>query len=614
MPDDPIQRAIDLERARVLFTLDPVTFLTHWFSIIVFARLYWVDTPDRPLFVAWLLFYGGANCACIALWIWHARSPQRLAPRDWTTLHAVCGVFAAAASGLSIWFALTSPRADMPFLHGVLLMVIAVVLMMSNGFDTLNSSSTLPLVLVPTVLLHLHVPGGGWTRLALVFGFIFVALNIYVFGYRRIFRHIVKARVEQQDLATMLALQKQTSEQASAARTQFFAAASRDLRQPLHAIGLLAETLTDVETTSRQRARVAGHIGQRVEALNELFDQLLDLAQIESAGTPVTRVHFRLAELLAHIDHLYRPMAVAKGLAMHVAPTREVVYDDPVLIERVLRNLVSNAVKYTEAGAIWIGFRRAGQRTGGYIEVRDSGVGFGPSEKKRLCGQFQPSAQQGSDEPHRQGLGLATVRRLVGLLGGELKMRSAPGRGTTFRLPVRAGDPSLALPCVVGAGDAVVVRRMDVKRKILWIGVDDHEVIPAECASQLGWMLQRAPDAARALQMIEQGSAFDAVLYDYEPVAPHMDPEALVALRHALERPGGGRAVMMLLSTSDAAAPGIDTKALHGIPVLHWPVTPMRLVRTLNTLWQRRDWHDDGPMATASLAAEAVLSGANPQV
>lgn len=581
MPYDSIQHAIDDDRARTLFTLDRVNFMTHLLAVAVLASLYWANTPDPRLFAVWMAFYAVAMCAAASFWLWHGHAPARLSPRGWIAVHAIGSAMLAGASGLSVGFALGAPGAGFPLVHTVLLSVIAMVLLMSTGFDMLNFFSAVPWVLLPTMGLYLHIPGAGWGTLGLVCAVVGILVGIYAWGYRAIYLRVMKARGDQQHMATLLAQQMQIVDQVSAARSQTISTACRDLREPLHAVGVLAASLNGASATPALRAHVAQHIAQRVETLNHLFDQLMDLAQIESARTPVVRVHFRASELFDHLDCAWRPLAAAKGLALRIAPTNAVTYHDPLLLERILDHLASNAIRYTDAGGVWIGFRRAGQREGGYIEVRDSGVGFSPGEQARIRSGLNRDANAEGDALLHRELGLATVRRLVGLMGGELKMRSASGRGTTFRIWVRMGDASLATHCAASARHAVVARATSAGRRILLAG--EGAFIPDDCASRLGWVLQRVENAREALRAIEHDAPFDAVLCEYASTIEHADTRNLHAIRDALmQRSGCPAAVVVVMN--DVALPEAVAAGLKGFPILHKPVSPVRLLRTLAAL------------------------------
>ena len=596
MRADPIQRAIDEDLVRVLYAQDPIAFFSHWFSIAVLVAIYWPNVPSPPLFIACFSFYALANFGGLALWICNRRYPQLVSPRDWIYLHALRGVLLYSAPGFAVWFAFQSPQTDLPLFHTVMLITLAAGVFMSNGFDLLNFSTAIPFLLFPSIVLHFGSHTFDRTILAIVLAFFFCAINVYAMSYRKLFRQVVQARVDQQYLAESLAAQKRLAEEASLAKTRFFAAASHDLRQPLHAIGLLAASLNDATATPAQHAKTAGHIVYNVEALNQLFNQVLDLARLESGVTQVIRLHFRLSELFERVGSQYRPQAAAKGLALRIAPTTMVVYDDPVLLERVLSNLLSNAVRYTEDGAIWLGFRRAGRAGGGYVEVRDSGIGISVEEHEHIFEEFYQVANPQRDARQGHGLGLPTVKRLVGMLGGELQLRSAPGRGSVFRFPVQAGD---AGGIVASLNEAVAGGPSAQGRSVLCI--DDDPSILEGLASLLGrWgcSVALARDETQALAALEGGFVPDAVLCDYQLANHRTGAQALTAVRSALARTGHDNVVTLLI-TGDMASAELAALALQGIPVLHKPVTPARLRRTLEILWQQAEL-DKGRAASGS--------------
>ncbi|MGF6574350.1 signal transduction histidine kinase/CheY-like chemotaxis protein [Paraburkholderia sp. GAS333] len=605
MRADPIQRAIDEDLVRVLYAQDPIAFFSHWFSIAVLVAIYWPAIPSPTLFAACFGFYAVANFGSLALWICNRRYPQLASPRGWIYLHALRGVLLYSAPGIAVWFAFQSPQTDLPLLHTVMLVTLAAGVFMSNGFDLLNFSTAIPFLLFPSIWLHFGSHTFDRTLLAIVLAFFFCAINVYAMSYRKLFRQVVQARVDQQYLAESLAAQKHVAEEASLAKTRFFAAASHDLRQPLHAIGLLAASLNDTAATPAQHAKTAEHIVYNVEALNQLFNQVLDLARLESGVTQVIRLHFRLSELFERVGSQYRPQAAAKGLALRIAPTAMVVHDDPVLLERVLSNLLSNAVRYTEDGAIWLGFRRAGRQSGGFVEVRDSGIGIPPEEHEHIFEEFYQVANPQRDARQGHGLGLPTVKRLVEMLGGELQLRSAPGRGSVFRFPVQAGE---AGGIVASLNEAVAGGPTAQGRRVLCI--DDDPSILEGLSSLLGrWgcTVFVARDEVEALTALASGFVPDAVLCDYQLANHRTGAQALTAVRGMLANAGHDNVVTLLI-TGDMASAELAALALQGIPVLHKPVTPARLRRTLEMLWQQAEL-DSGRAATAVKLGEGGAEG-----
>jgi signal transduction histidine kinase/CheY-like chemotaxis protein len=594
MRADPIQRAIDEDLVRVLYAQDPIAFFSHWFSIVMLVALYWADMPYPQRFAACFIFYGLANCAGLVLWMCHRRWPDALQARTWIYLHAVRNALLYAAPGLAIWFAFQSSHANLPLLHTVLIVTLAAGVFMSNGFDVVNFTTSIAFLLLPAIVLHFGVHAFDRTILAIVLAFFFCAINVYALSYRKLFQRVVQARVDQQTLAESLAVQKLVAEEASLAKSRFFAAASHDLRQPLHAIGLLAASLNDPTATHAQHTKTADHIVNNVEALNQLFNQVLDLARLESGVTQVIKLHFKLSELFDRVGNQYWPQA---------APTSAVVHGDPVLLERILSNLLSNAVRYTESGAIWMGFRRSGRRAGGYIEVRDSGIGVPPDEQERIFEEFYQVANPQRDARQGHGLGLPTVRRLVDLLGGELQLRSQPGRGSVFRFTVDAGDPARI---VAGLNETVSGASAALGRHVLCI--DDEPAILEGLSSLLGrWgcVVSGVQDEGQALRAIDEGFMPDAVLCDYQLANHRTGAQALAAVRDALRRRGREQVVTLLI-TGDMASEELQALAQDGIPVLHKPVTAARLRRTLEMLWQQAEMPAVGEFAQRGQEAAAV--------
>ncbi len=250
--------------------------------------------------------------------------------------------------------------------------------------------------------------------------------------------HSLAMRYENVDLIHELKVETQVAESARAAaesanraKSQFLAAASHDLRQPLHAIGLFAAALA-AKAREPEVAPLIANIHSSIEALEGLFAQLLDLSRLEAGALHPQLADVALDPMLARICADFAPQADAHGLVLHAPRTSATVVTDPVLLERILRNLIANALRYTRRGGVIVGARR---RAGGIrIDVVDTGVGIAAADQSRI---FEEFVQLGP-APHRHasgrglGLGLAIVRRLCALLDHRLDVASAPGAGSRF--------------------------------------------------------------------------------------------------------------------------------------------------------------------------------------
>jgi signal transduction histidine kinase len=226
--------------------------------------------------------------------------------------------------------------------------------------------------------------------------------------------------------------QKQASEAANAAKSRFLAAASHDLRQPLHTLMLLTGALQErLDESDAETRRLTENIQKSAQSMGTLLNALLDLSRLD-AGVVVAKPEcFPIADLLGNIKQQFNLLAEEKGLRLQVHYSDLTVFSDPTLLERVLANLVSNAIRYTEHGGILVGVRRV-QKDWARIEVWDTGIGIPDEYQNRIFEEFFQLDGQEKGYGKGLGLGLAIVLRLVRLLGSSIAVRSIPGKGSCF--------------------------------------------------------------------------------------------------------------------------------------------------------------------------------------
>ncbi|HEY2188215.1 MAG TPA: HAMP domain-containing sensor histidine kinase, partial [Caldimonas sp.] len=265
-------------------------------------------------------------------------------------------------------------------------------------------------------------------------------------NYRESFDSIVGLKLRTEALAVQLRAEKAVADAARAdaevanrAKTQFFAAASHDLRQPLHAMGLFAEALR-ARSHDPEVARLVNSINESVDALEGLFSELLDITRIDSGGVEVHPADFELADIFRKVRLHFEPAAFEKGLELRVRGGQRVAFADPLLVERIVRNLVSNAIRYTHDGSVLVSCRQHGERL--LLQVWDTGPGIRAEERARVFDEFYqvPGTHAvGGEQKKGLGLGLAIVKRLAALMQAPLAMRSEEGRGTAFTLELPVG-------------------------------------------------------------------------------------------------------------------------------------------------------------------------------
>jgi signal transduction histidine kinase/CheY-like chemotaxis protein len=265
-------------------------------------------------------------------------------------------------------------------------------------------------------------------------------------AFRNVFSEMVKHKLQTQELAIKLRGEtaaaetaQRLAETANRAKTQFFAAASHDLRQPLHAMGLFAEALRQ-RNKDEEVVHLVNSINSSVDALEGLFSELLDITKIDTGAVDIEPEHFSMQELFNRIRLHFEPTAFEKGLMLSFRGEQHHALADPVLVERILRNLVSNAIRYTEDGGILVSCRQRGDQL--CLQVWDTGIGIAEKEQVRIFDEFYQTHSGRPLEPHHRkglGLGLSIVKRLADLMHAPLTLRSRVGHGTVFTLMLPVG-------------------------------------------------------------------------------------------------------------------------------------------------------------------------------
>lgn len=401
---------------------------------------------------------------------------------------------------------------------------------------------------------------------------ILVWLAATTFFARNLHRTLVESlllRFENLDLVAELTVQKEEAERANAAKTRFLAAASHDLRQPLHALTLFVSALQERLGAHEARA-IVDRMAVSVEALDDLFNALLDISKLD-AGIVRPDVHaFALSPLLARLGREYAGDAEAKGLTLRVVPTRLAVLSDPTLLERILRNLLANAVRYTDGGRVVLGCRR---RSGTVrIEVLDTGRGIPPDQVRNVFQEFFQLGNPERDRAKGLGLGLAIVDRLARLLGHEVTVASRPGRGSRFTVSL----PRVDGPVTAEGSRAAVEPGQDPLEGAVVLVVDDERAVREAVAEVLlGWGCRPvvAGSADEALATLSTtGTTPRAILADYRLREGQTGVEVIERVRAAC-----GASIPAALVTGDTAPDRLRDAEASGYWLLHKPVQPARL-------------------------------------
>ena len=430
-------------------------------------------------------------------------------------------------------------------------------------------------VLVP-IIFRLALEGGT-IRILLAVISALVMYGIFLFGrdLNRTIIDSVRRRYENVALIEQLTEQKaqaeaarREAEEANRMKTRFLAAASHDLRQPLHALGLFSDSLQRRIADPEQKA-IAEHIWESVEALEQTFDALLDISRLDAGIVQPKTQAFALMSLFERVASDCAPEATAKGLELKVHTTRLATRSDPVLVEQILRNLVSNAIRYTDHGSVLIGCRARGPAV--RVEVWDTGIGIAEDKRTRIFDEFYQADER--DRREGLGLGLAIVRRVAHLLSTQIELESSVGRGSVFRF---------RLPrCALAASDArvpvdpPVTGAAPLREAIVLVIDDDTPVLEAmrEALRSWGVTAVTARSLACALARLpECGRYPDAIVSDFRLGHGASGIEAIKRIQHEL-----GVAVPAMIITGDTAPKSLRVIQASGYCYLPKPVTAERL-------------------------------------
>jgi two-component system, sensor histidine kinase len=371
---------------------------------------------------------------------------------------------------------------------------------------------------------------------------------------------------------------KEEAELANRAKSQFLATASHDLRQPLQAIALFSEALRERIYYPEVRS-IVDNINASVDALQTLFNELLDISRLEAGVVEAVPIHFRANQLLDKLRTDYTPSAREKDLRLRVVPSELVLFTDPMLLERVVRNFVSNAVRYTnEGGAVVVGCRR--QRDGKIrIEVRDTGVGIPQDEQQKIFEEFYQVENPERDRRKGFGLGLAIARGIENIINCKIGLRSAPGRGSTFSIAVPRGAHAASPKAVVSNMKKQV---KSLRGAFIVVLDDDHTVREAMQMLLTDWGCQVIAEATveEAAARIRHAGRFPAlIIADYRLRGSMNGIEAIDHIR-ALTK----QSVPAVLVTGDTGAERLREVRESGITLLHKPVVVSQLSDTLSRL------------------------------
>ncbi|MAX53051.1 MAG: hypothetical protein CMH22_13825 [Methylophaga sp.] len=383
----------------------------------------------------------------------------------------------------------------------------------------------------------------------------------------------IQLRFENTELLHQLTISKEKAEQANARKTRFLASASHDLRQPVHALNLFTDALSQEPLTDKSN-KLLSFMRESVEALSQLLSSLLDISKLDAGIVTPKLTSVDMSDLLNRLYRNFLPLAEKKKLDLrlrcHSAPF---VMSDPVLLENILRNLIDNAIKYTSEGGILVSCRSRKNHEL-WLEVIDTGDGISPVNQEFIFEEFYQINNMQRDRRQGLGLGLAIVKRQALLLGHQLNVKSRQGKGSVFRLCIEQNNHNNVYSLVEEKEGKPLLTQ---KNAHILVVDDDPLVLEGTKTILENWhySVSTASGLEQALKIIA-ATKIDIIISDFS-----LEGTDGITAIEALRKKSGND-IPALLITGDTAPARIKAAKDSGMALLHKPVNVAKLRTALH--------------------------------
>lgn len=422
-----------------------------------------------------------------------------------------------------------------------------------------------------------------FTMLALML-FLFLPVTV-VLGNRKngIFIEAQRLRFQNETLVKELSRQHELLEGASSSKSRFLAAASHDLRQPLAALMIFLELLETERQMSQKGKSILEHAQKATSSLRDLLDALLDISKLDAKAIKPDIRALALQNIFNELDNEFAPVAEHKGIRLRFSATSALVFSDFTLLNQILRNLISNALRYTPSGCVLVGCRhRHGKLC---IEVHDTGIGIAENQLGRVFDEFYQVDNQERERQRGLGLGLSIVDRAARLLDHEVTLRSQLGKGSSFGIVVplaKRSDESVAP--VVATPEHL---HDDFLGRLIAV-IENEGAIRHGMQNLLqawGYKVIAADSAAAMLAQLDiRGREIDMVISDFGLRGGQSGVEAISALRQRY-----GMHLPALLFTGDISKETYALAKAAGVQILYKPAKPEALRAAITAAFELED-------------------------
>ena len=549
-----------------------IILIGHALTIFITVVFLWETVPH-----SWLLVWSCIMLVLTMAWVvvvarFRGNEPSVDKANQAVQLFPISGTLTGSFWGLTAFFPnVFQDASSTVFLSimvlGVTAAGLAVFAPYLRSFVAFASLSLMPFV----VRFFLEGSKLYWT-LGVMFLLYLIILLISGYNMKRAVRESIDLRLENLGLVDDLKLKNSQAEQAredavqaDISKAKFLAAASHDLRQPLHALGLFVDAL-DSRIQYPEVRGIVDNIRISTDALSDLLNSLLDISKLDAGVLEPRVADFQLRPLLQRIQTDFSELASNKSLSLRIVDCGLVINTDPSMLERILRNLVSNAIRYTQQGSVLLGCRRQGDRVS--IEIHDTGVGVSTEELGNIFEEFYQIENPERDRRKGLGLGLAIVKRLADLIDCPITVNSTPNKGSVF---------SISVPYVASGTTEVVTQQSfvdDLKGTRVLI-IDDEAMIRVgmrKVLEEWGCDVKEAESIEQALEVLNEQCEIDIILTDYRLRENATGIEAIHSIHDVC-----GNDIPAIILTGDTDPQRIREAKDSGFKLLHKPISSAKL-------------------------------------
>ena len=568
MTDSSLTKRIRAEQIRLLFRQAPTLFIGSAAGAFILGFNLWHALPESTL-VLWIALVLASSASLAVLWwLYRRQQPDEAQRARWGHYFVFSGLSIGCIWGAAGVFFFPQVALEHQLFIALLLSVAAATCQASTSVWWPAFYVGFIPILAPMTIISLSQSDPSLVTIGVLSVTFMIMVGIFGYNLQSSIVSSLRLGFEKEALVAELREKRQEAEQASLDKSRFLAAASHDLRQPLQALGLFVEALEN-RVSGAETVRLVDRIGASLRVLDDMFHSLLDLSKLDAGVVQPNIQPLALQTLVDRLLTEFLPMAEARGLRLEADPTPAIVASDAILLERILRNLLSNAIRHTASGQVRI---RCSQQGACYrIEIHDTGPGIPGADRDRIFQEYYQLANPERDRNKGLGLGLAIVKRLCTLLDHPLDVESARGQGSVFSVSVplsqQCPDTSeqdsshLAIPTFSGQHallieDDAIVR--DATRQLLsdWgIKVSTYEDGDHLLAS------------TRALSETP-----DFIITDYRLPGSHTGVELVQKIRQCCHQ-----SIPAVIVSGDTAAHSLREAQDSGCTLLHKPVRPAQL-------------------------------------